>query len=391
MFKLFKLFSVELILFIAFLIIAVPAVGDYIFFGIKDKDLSFSLLVLALISFSTMFLTRHYRAAGLGIGLIFLMLFLGEKYLIHRQANVKSMITLDRPANFIDANGLLGYAPKKLQYARFAARYDSTLLFDVTVTTDENGFRKTPNYTPKPDTKSIVFMGCNFAFGYGLNDEEVMPNIVQNLVKNEYKVYNLSCEGYGTHQVLAMAESQMLDTLLKFDPSLFVYPVIDDHLNRIKGYHFWNYIYKEPRYELDENTHEPTKKGYMYIESPLYKKIFNSQLAGLFKKKQADSTDVDLFIAMIKKTKRQLRKKFPSSEFKIILWNANTVNSKTILNKLRENKIEPILITDIVPDYYENIHKYCIYFPHEVHPNADLNTRIARYLYANYFKPPRKS
>ncbi len=384
--KLVKLLRTELLFAAGLVVVLTPIIAKNVYDMVIYKDLTYSLFTLSVCFFVLIIFSRKNKYLWFNLAFLFLAVGVTEKYLIYKKNNMSSLLKLDIPPGFAEYNDLLGYAPKRNQRQRFAGHYGDTLLFDVNISIDENRLRKTPKYTPTPETKSIVFMGCSFPFGYGLNDQDVMPNIVQNIVKSKYKVYNLGYEGYGTHQVLATAESNRLDTLLKFEPRLFVYPVIEDHLNRIKGYHFWNYYSNEPKYVLDNQSKEVVRQGRMHDEGVLYKKVIDSELAGLFQRKQADSTDVDLFVAMVLKTKRLLKKKFPASEFQIVFWNANTPGCKVMLRKLRENNINPVLITDIMPDYYTSIQNYCIYFPHELHPNRLANKQIAEYLVKNVIK-----
>lgn len=64
----------------------------------------------------------------------------------------------------------------------------------------DNGERKVPGI-PAEDTAAVIFLGCSFTYGYGVNDSESYPAIAQ-LRHPEWHVENTAVVGYGTAQHL---------------------------------------------------------------------------------------------------------------------------------------------------------------------------------------------
>lgn len=92
----------------------------------------------------------------------------------------------------------------------------------VYYTIDETGFRVLPHVCSDSSLNSIVIFGDSFTFGVGLEDDEVMLYILQNSVRNKYKVYNFSVEGYGPHQMLSFIENRIIDSIIEYEPSVLI-------------------------------------------------------------------------------------------------------------------------------------------------------------------------
>ncbi len=385
---LFSLGLLPIALIIILLLISfgiVPSIIYLIIRGIQYEDLSFTLFFISMIFFFFFLTEKKGKAVFYNISIIILLLGVTEKSLTLTKKSPDPWIVTDSPG-FNLPSDTLGFKHTKNFVNHSISRSGNKLLFDVHYTIDENGFRKTPEINADDSTKSIVFFGCSFTFGHGLNDNLVMPNIVQNLVQNKYKVYNFSASGYGTHQMLAAIEYNMVDSIVKYQPKIFIYDAIEDHLNRLLN--LVGYSAHTPKYILDPITNEVKHVGrfddIQYNNNVIESKITNSEIYNLFKKKQADSSDVKLLVAMVKKSQMLLKKKYPESEFHVIFYNRTWMPLDSIMIRgLKKSGIKVHRVTDIVPDYYTSLPKYCVSFPTEQHPNGLLNKKIADYIVNN--------
>ena len=335
-------------------------------------DHSLIFFIIALILFITCFLTKKRKALFFNIGFFVLALGVVEKYFIIKNAEPNK--TVLSPGS-VQISPILGYKPTKNFVTHVVSYKGKTLLYDVKYTSDENGLRKTPPITPNDSTKSIVFFGCSFTFGHGLNDNAVMPNIVQEKVNNHYKVYNFANNGYGTQQMLAAIENNIVDTIVKFSPKAFIYVALPDHYYRILGQHCYN---KDAlKYVLDPKTGEPICAG--HFGGNWFKNISNLEIFKLLKPSNEDN-NVKLFGAMVLKAKKILLSKYPKSEFHVIFWGYGTPLCLKMEEELRKNNITTHLVSDISPDIIMNLKKYCILYPFEQHPNYRANKLIANYI-----------
>ncbi|GAB5417278.1 MAG: hypothetical protein Crog4KO_28600 [Crocinitomicaceae bacterium] len=106
--------------------------------------------------------------------------------------------------------------------------YDFTLNNAVkfTATHLPNGQRFIPG-APAESQKNILFLGCSYTYGYGVNDHESYPAIAQTK-HPDWKVENVAVVGYGTAQHLL----QLRNRLEKQPPSCVVLGLSSVHFIR---------------------------------------------------------------------------------------------------------------------------------------------------------------
>lgn len=80
------------------------------------------------------------------------------------------------------------------------------LIYEVTYTIGQDGFRETPQRNEDHSEKINVF-GCSFTFGEGLNDDETMAAYFAK-ESAATRTKNFGIHGWGVHQALAVLESR---------------------------------------------------------------------------------------------------------------------------------------------------------------------------------------
>lgn len=78
---------------------------------------------------------------------------------------------------------------------------------EFTATHQANGERKVPG-SELSDNPEILFLGCSFTYGYGVNDDETFPAIVQKKHK-DWRISNAAVVGYGTTQHLLQLRERL--------------------------------------------------------------------------------------------------------------------------------------------------------------------------------------
>jgi uncharacterized protein (DUF1778 family) len=108
--------------------------------------------------------------------------------------NEQSMVV--KPGGrFFQEDSLLGYRGRP---GRFELLLDDSLAF--TVTHDAEGWRKTSlDSTLSDSLPQIWILGCSFTHGYGVNDADNYPAILQQRLPG-YRICNYGMDGYGTLQ-----------------------------------------------------------------------------------------------------------------------------------------------------------------------------------------------
>jgi hypothetical protein len=181
--------------------------------------------------------------------------------------------------------------------------------------------------------------------------------------------------------MLASIEFNMVDSLVKCEPKIFIYVAIGDHINRLLN--LVDYGYHSPRYILDPLTNDVRYMGrFDDGHNDLNPRVSKFQIQNLFQKSQAGLSDVKLFVAMVKKSQKLLLEKYPQSEFHVIFYNYELL-VPAMMRELRKAGITVHSILKMVPDYYESQAKYCIHFPSEQHANGKRNKIIANYIVKN--------
>lgn len=121
------------------------------------------------------------------------------------------------------------------------------ILYSAVYTTLPTGWRVTPQNSGA--TEAVVFMGCSFTFGEGVNDRDTFPYMVGEKLGSRYQVFNFGFHGYGSHQMLAMVEKGFLDDIAKkYSKIHLFYLTILEHELRSAGKSSWDQ--DGPYYEL---------------------------------------------------------------------------------------------------------------------------------------------
>lgn len=107
---------------------------------------------------------------------------------------------------------ILGFANKPGEVGRFQKGE-----IDVQYTIDPLGFRVTPD--PENSIGRVVFLGCSFTFGTGVEDEEPYPYILGRDFWPDHKMRNRAANAYGT----AHAYLSLLQELEDPDPPVAVF------------------------------------------------------------------------------------------------------------------------------------------------------------------------
>lgn len=109
-----------------------------------------------------------------------------------------------------------------------------------TVTILENGARASSLRTSIRDTRrDIIFVGCSFTHGWGLNDEETFAWKVQAALP-DWNVHNFGVNGYGTCQAYMLLKR--LFEREKWHKPVVIYGFIDEHESRNVADYLWHYV-----------------------------------------------------------------------------------------------------------------------------------------------------
>ena len=144
----------------------------------------------------------------------------------------------------------LGYRYKKNKTYKTSLSFlkrdlSKEYIYDVKYTIDERNNRYAPSFLGNIDKKnSILFLGCSFTFGEGLNDFETLSYYLQESTRR-FSI-NAGLHGYGSHQALHILENDSLFER-KTEGSkvkVVLYRAMDGHISRMKRADAWGPCYK---------------------------------------------------------------------------------------------------------------------------------------------------
>ena len=380
------------------IIIAISIIGSFLTLLIpKAPYVYIGLIWTAAVLFISLKSKKGFiKLIGIYLAVIILAftLFEGYLWLKSNQLYITDKITPD----YYRVDKFLGYAPKKGIKIFEKKYYKDELVFDAKYSFDENGLRISPPFVESDVKGCILFFGCSFTYGQGVNDSETMPYQVGIKSHGKYHIYNFGVKGYGPHQMLSELEHNVVKNIVNSNGSTYaIYQAIPEHINRAAGLAFWDYYgpkyilgkNKEVRYagNFDDYTVFPKKILKYLNESLIYRNILGN--ARFFD----DNKDIDLYEGIVIAAKEIFEKQYPGGEFHIMFWD-NISSAGEISQNLRWMKVLKFfsekglnihLVSKILPDYQNNRSKFRL-SPYDSHPSALAHKLIAEYVVQNILK-----
>lgn len=252
------------------------------------------------------------------------------------------------PPGFIQKDDLLGCVMRpssRVEAVKKAA--DGRKIYEVHYATDQWGRRITPLCSPEQKPFYILFLGCSFTFGEGLDQDETLPYFVGKLSPC-YQPYNYACIGYGPGQMLAKLQSGSLSKEISQKKGLLIYGYMGEqsvgHIDRAVGtlYTFgWTRYF--PFYFLDRDGKLARNGDFdtgRPIRSLVYRMLRKSAIVRVFGINYplgvADK-DVDLTARIIEESCRVYRKDFLDQPFYVLIFpGAVESTTRKLVSKLQK-------------------------------------------------------
>jgi hypothetical protein len=300
-------------------------------------------------------------------------LFLG--YVAFRQPR-QTVTEIIEPRPWVRPDSVVGYMPLANGAFRFRKYAGSELLYDVKVSTGPYGWRVTP---PAPSaSRSVLFFGCSFAFGWGLNDEESIPYRVAEKTGGQYAVYNFAQGGWGPNNTLALLDHNLTEPVVRQPPELAIYVMIPDHMGRIKGVTPSSDMY--PRYVLNSSGQAVAAGTFAGTLGPvdrtLRKLNLGSQVRTMglpwWRPFKGDSDQ--LYFAVMRSARDRIQQRYPGCRFEVVLWGGSNSGvspdwARSMEAGLRAEGIPVHRAEEFLPGIGSDPDRYRI-SPMEHHPNA---------------------
>lgn len=242
-------------------------------------------------------------------------------------------------------------SPNFKQTIRLYKKNSDEVLYSAKYTINDYGWRETNLNQSKFNSKvSLLFWGCSFTFGEGLNDDEIFASVLSERMK--IQTYNFGVPGSSPARI-AYALEKSSDKLY-FDESdknikISFYVYMNDHLRR---------IIKSPQVLNDDFLllNEP----FFYLDSQELKSVdnlsdhnvFHSSMIRLLAKSSflkvlnlnypsINKNTIKLLGKIIVKLRDSIKKKHPTNkDFYFIFWPGENFLNQQIKDELEINNIK---------------------------------------------------
>jgi hypothetical protein len=256
--------------------------------------------------------------------------------------------------------------------------------YRVHYTVDERGLRRAPPCDCGEGIPAIVFFGCSFTYGEGVEDEQTLPYRTGVLTGGRYAVYNFAFHGYGPHQMLAELERGVVASRIEHPPRYAFYSAVPDHVRRAAGRARWD-TFLGPRYLLSGST--VRYAGPFKDTSPQPSRRLSDRAAVILSRSAilhrlapelGEETEAETFAAIVDAARRRFETEFEGAELRVLFWGEPSPQSRDLVERLERRGLVVYSVADILPGFAANPRRYNL--PGDVHPNAEAYDLVARFL-----------
>ncbi len=272
---------------------------------------------------------------------------------------------------YIDRYGISRAHPSETYHVTEHSRKTRRLIYDVTYSVDAYSRRNTPVLNLESREKHLLFFGCSYTYGEGLQEKETLP--FQTGEKASFFMpYNYAYHGHSPSQMYTKLKSVSLSGEVLQKDGLLIYLFMDEHVNRAVGSMFsvsWAGNY--PYYQLNSKE-EIVYKGTFTTGRPLLEKTYKLLNKSYFLKRlkvgfplRMTRKHFLLTARLIEESSKLYHQQFSSGQFYMIIYPGSRYGEK-IKNELKEKNVNIIdyskLFSSNDPRYYLDTE--------DRHPNA---------------------
>jgi hypothetical protein len=252
----------------------------------------------------------------------------------------------------------------------------------VTYTTTPDGRRTVPVPDGGSRGRFLLFFGCSYTFGYGLNDGETLPAYAAPLAPG-YRPYNFGFIGYGPqHMYCQLAEKDALGAVGE-GTGTAVYVYLSDHVHRLIGstdlFNLWMEDHPYLHLSGGELVHDGSFEQGRPLTSMWQRFVWaRRRISPLPPRSVPDDGDCRLLARVVSESERVLKARKPGSRLVVLLYPDPDGEASLTDRVAGELKKEGVAVLDgrgVFPT--DGAH----FFP-DNHPRAEANRKMAEFLAA---------
>lgn len=259
--------------------------------------------------------------------------------------------------------------------------------YNVNYHTDSFGRRLTYGASDSMRKDHLIFFGCSYTFGWGVEDDETLPSALAR--SSDYKAYNYSFIAFGAQHMLAKLETNTLRKEIPEQKGTGIFVLILDHVNRAIGdMKTFNGLGKSmPYYNYDDNGKIVRKGNFTNRKwsNKIYRVLSYSQLVsglGINIPSSIKLRHLNLTADIIARSKELYIQQFTNDSFYVLFYPA-AVDFRPMLDSLKvlleSRGVHVIDYSELLGD---DLNPYVLKPLIDSHPN-DLSNRLVGQNLAN--------
>jgi hypothetical protein len=340
---------------------------------------------------------------GMAVGGLF---FIGTLYLLFRAFDAykesttkKSVGTIKTLEIYTPGSDPLFSGRDRNLYFKISFRHEGQLIYDIDYYFDEYYRRKVHHQNPMKVRGHLIFDGCSFTFGDGLEVKDTLAQIMEHKIES-INAYNHAFPGGSPHLTWNYLQNVNLNQAIPESEGTYLYIFILDHLSRWFGRpkYFTFVAESKPFYALRDgniislglNSDQFYFKKYQEFKE---KGLGHTFLHTFETRAESDWNDEELsqFALVISKIKQKYLKRFPRGRFVFVIHPIGDPSLEVherLLKAMGKKKVEAVNAMKDFERYHNEINMMAKDFiiPHDGHPTAELNHWFVDWLIKNVLK-----
>ncbi len=273
-----------------------------------------------------------------------------------------------------------GYKPKQNSEVTAVRKgRNGEIIYSARYSTDEYSRRVIPLTDESERSKFLIFFGCSFTFGAGLNDDQTMPYFVGQRARC-YEPYNYAYSGYGPQHMLVRLQDSGFSGEIKQKNGIMIYSPA--HVSRAIGSYkvstAWGRNF--PYFYLDRHgdlRREGDFQSGRPVRSQIYELLSKIKFIDIFLRRydiphNFSENDLDTTAKIIERSFELFNRAFPDSSVYFMLLPGVDDSDQEVARRLKDLGIQILDFSDRKEFSNEG---YVI--PKDGHPTALWNKELA--------------
>jgi len=192
--------------------------------------------------------------------------------------------------------------------------------------------------------KPVLFLGCSYAYGQFLKDEETISYKISEKAKRP--VYNMAYPAWGIqHAYYIMQNTPKIEP----EPEYVFYIFMNDHLRRMFVNCYREDYAENLQYKMKDGKPVKIDNRYNIFDNSYFLVNIKNFLVYFYKKSEYSQ---NLFLDYVYNLNNEVKRIYPNSKFVVLMIDKNDKKKKwklpyKLMEKLGENGIKTVVINEI--------------------------------------------